>query len=286
MKHYKIKPSITDRSSISVDLYLKDISKFPILTPEEELNLVTQMRNGDKVAREKLINSNLRFVVSIAKQYQNKGLDFADLISVGNLGLMTAIDRFNPKYNCRILSYAIWWIRDFILQELFTNGKTIKVPVGKVTAVNKLNRVLTEFEQKNERPPTVEELVPLLGMSSFEIEDLLSYSQLQVFSEETVSDDGDTASLYDSICDEDSDTDSTLKNLGLTSVIEDILSEVLNPIEYQVIIKLFGIGCGEMAYNDIAEDLNLTKERVRQIKDKAIIKLRKSNKINFLQKYL
>ena len=286
MKHYKIKPSITDRSSISVDLYLKDISKFPILTPEEELNLVTQMRNGDKVAREKLINSNLRFVVSIAKQYQNKGLDFADLISVGNLGLMTAIDRFNPEYNCRILSYAIWWIRDFILQELFTNGKTIKVPVGKVTAVNKLNRILTEFEQKNERPPTVEELVPLLGMSSFEIEDLLSYSQLQVFSEETVSDDGDTASLYDSICDEDSDADSTLKNLGLTSVIEDILSEVLNPIEYQVIIKLFGIGCGEMAYNDIAEDLNLTKERVRQIKDKAIIKLRKSNKINFLQKYL
>lgn len=286
MKHYKIKPSITDRSSISVDLYLKDISKFPILTPEEELNLVTQMRNGDKVAREKLINSNLRFVVSIAKQYQNKGLDFADLISVGNLGLMTAIDRFNPEYNCRILSYAIWWIRDFILQELFTNGKTIKVPVGKVTAVNKLNRVLTEFEQKNERPPTVEELVPLLGMSNFEIEDLLSYSQLQVFSEETVSDDGDTASLYDSICDEDSDADSTLKNLGLTSVIEDILSEVLNPIEYQVIIKLFGIGCGEMAYNDIAEDLNLTKERVRQIKDKAIIKLRKSNKINFLQKYL
>ena len=286
MKHYKIKPSITDRSSISVDLYLKDISKFPILTPEEELNLVTQMRNGDKAAREKLINSNLRFVVSIAKQYQNKGLDFADLISVGNLGLMTAIDRFNPEYNCRILSYAIWWIRDFILQELFTNGKTIKVPVGKVTAVNKLNRVLTEFEQKNERPPTVEELVPLLGMSNFEIEDLLSYSQLQVFSEETVSDDGDTASLYDSICDEDSDTDSTLKNLGLTSVIEDILSEVLNPIEYQVIIKLFGIGCGEMAYNDIAEDLNLTKERVRQIKDKAIIKLRKSNKINFLQKYL
>ena len=286
MKHYKIKPSITDRSSISVDLYLKDISKFPILTPEEELNLVTQMRNGDKVAREKLINSNLRFVVSIAKQYQNKGLDFADLISVGNLGLMTAIDRFNPEYNCRILSYAIWWIRDFILQELFTNGKTIKVPVGKVTAVNKLNRVLTEFEQKNERPPTVEELVPLLGMSNFEIEDLLSYSQLQVFSEETVSDDGDTASLYDSICDEDSDVDSTLKNLGLTSVIEDILSEVLNPIEYQVIIKLFGIGCGEMTYNDIAEDLNLTKERVRQIKDKAIIKLRKSNKINFLQKYL
>ena len=286
MKHYKIKPSITDRSSISVDLYLKDISKFPILTPEEELNLVTQMRKGDKVAREKLINSNLRFVVSIAKQYQNKGLDFADLISVGNLGLMTAIDRFNPEYNCRILSYAIWWIRDFILQELFTNGKTIKVPVGKVTAVNKLNRILIEFEQKNERPPTVEELVPLLGMSNFEIEDLLSYSQLQVFSEETVSDDGDTESLYDSICDEDSDTDSTLKNLGLTSVIEDILSEVLNPIEYQVIIKLFGIGCGEMAYNDIAEDLNLTKERVRQIKDKAIIKLRKSNKINFLQKYL
>lgn len=286
MKHYKIKPSITDRSSISVDLYLKDISKFPILTSEEELNLVTQMRNGDKSAREKLINSNLRFVVSIAKQYQNKGLDFADLISVGNLGLMAAIDRFNPEYNCRILSYAIWWIRDFILQELFTNGKTIKVPVGKVTAVNKLNRILTEFEQKNERPPTVEELVPLLGMSNFEIEDLLSYSQLQVFSEETVSDDGDTASLYDSICDEDSDTDSALKSLGLTSVIEDILSEVLNPIEYQVIIKLFGIRCGEMAYNDIAEDLNLTRERVRQIKDKAIIKLRKSNKINFLQKYL
>lgn len=286
MKHYKIKPSITDRSSISVDLYLKDISKFPILTPEEELNLVTQMRNGDKSAREKLINSNLRFVVSIAKQYQNKGLDFADLISVGNLGLMTAIDRFNPEYNCRILSYAIWWIRDFILQELFTNGKTIKVPVGKVTTVNKLNRILTEFEQKNERPPTVEELVPLLGMSNFEIEDLLSYSQLQVFSEETVSDDGDTTSLYDSICDEDSDADSALKSLGLTSVIEDILSEVLNPIEYQVIIKLFGIGCGEMAYNDIAEDLNLTRERVRQIKDKAIIKLRKSNKINFLQKYL
>lgn len=286
MKHYKIKPSITDRSSISVDLYLKDISKFPILTSEEELNLVTQMRNGDKSAREKLINSNLRFVVSIAKQYQNKGLDFADLISVGNLGLMAAIDRFNPEYNCRILSYAGWWIRDFILQELFTNGKTIKVSVGKVTAVNKLNRILTEFEQKNERPPTVEELVPLLGMSNFEIEDLLSYSQLQVFSEETVSDDGDTTSLYDSICDEDSDADSALKSLGLTSVIEDILSEVLNPIEYQVIIKLFGIGCGEMAYNDIAEDLNLTRERVRQIKDKAIIKLRKSNKINFLQKYL
>ena len=180
MKHFQIKQSITDRSTDSVRMYLKDISKYPLLTPEQERELAVKAINGDKQAKDKLIESNLRFVVSIAKQYQGKGLELEDLISTGNLGLIRAVDSFEPERELRFLSYAGWWIRDFIINEIMNNGKEIRIPFNKAITINKINQALLDFETRNERPPTADEVAELLEMEEDSVKELMGMTDLSI----------------------------------------------------------------------------------------------------------
>lgn len=286
MKHFKIKQSITDRSTISVNLYLKDIAKIPILTEQEERDLLCKIKQGDEKAKKKLIESNLRFVVSIAKQYQNKGVTLEDLISVGNMGLIEAVNKFNIDYSCRFLSYAIWWIRDYILKEIFTNGKTIKIPIGKTNSIIKFNKLVNEYEQKNERTPTIEELMEATGWSEEEVTDLMAYSRLQVCSEENVNGDGEATSIYNLTSSEEFSIEENVNKESLKTDLIDNLKQVLNPIEYVIVLNLFCLVEKPKNLETLSNELGLTKERIRQIKDKSITKLRRSDAINQLQKYL
>lgn len=283
MKHYKIKQSITDRSSISVNLYLKEISKYPLLTPDEEIQLVQQAKSGDKLAKEKLINSNLRFVISIAKQYQNKGLEFADLIAYGNIGLMKAVDLFDEKRGFKFVSYAVWWIRQSILQALVDYGKTIKLPSNQVILLNKINQYILNFNQLNERNPSIDEIADHFELEYEKVQDILSNSMLFSSLDLPVSDDSEEC-LSDTL----PTTISSDKTLSDDSLAKDLnfLFLNLNPTEILVLKKYFGIEYNEMSLEQISSELNITKERVRQIKDKAILKLRKSNQISKLFKYL
>lgn len=285
MKHYKIKQSITDRSSLSVDYYLKDIGKYPLLTEQEERALTKEKEKNNKEAHDKLVESNLRFVVSIAKQYQGKGIELEDLISVGNLGLMEAVNRYNLSYNCRFLSYAVWWIRDYILREIMTNGNTIRVPVGKSVLINRMNRVAGKFEQENERNPTYEELGRLLNLTEKDIADIASSKIIKV-ENSTTDDDGKEISLFDKMEAVEDDSDREIKEEHKTIDILEILRQELSHIEFNIITSLFGIGRSPRTIDEIADDCEITRERVRQIKDKAIIRLRRSSQINKLQNYL
>lgn len=286
MKHYQIRQSITDRSSISVDLYLKDIAKYPLLTDDEEKVVVERIKLGDDEAADLLIKSNLRFVVSIAKQYQGKGIELADLISCGNIGLLKAATRFHDSYGCKFLSYAVWWIRDQILKEIQINGKVIRVPSGKVVLLNRINKFINDFEQENQRPPSIKELSDSLDISEEEISDTFKYGNIMSVSDTVTNSDGETESIFETLYTEEGNTDSEIKREDANSSIIDILKSNLSKIEYDVVSKIFGLEGSELALDVIGEQHGITKERVRQIKDKAIIKLRKCPEVYQLNKYL
>lgn len=286
MKHYQIRQSITDRSSISVDLYLKDISKYPLLTESEENELIKQILDGDEKAKEKLIQSNLRFVVSIAKQYQGKGIDLADLIACGNIGLMRAASHFNPEYNCRFVSYAVWWIRDCILKEILDHGKSIRIPAEKITKINKISREISKFEQINGRIPSLSEISSIMNMSEDDIKDLVSQCTITIVPDSVINPDGEVESLFETLYLEEGNTDKITKQQSALISIIDFLKQNLNDTEYEVITKYFGLDGPEISLDVIGEQNNITKERVRQIKDKAIIKLRKCDNINLLTHFL
>lgn len=287
MKHFKIRQSITDRSSNAVRLYLKDISKYKLLTIEEESELVEKMLKGDIKAKETLISSNLRFVVSIAKQYQNKGLEFPDLISAGNEGLIKACSKFNPKFNCRFLSYAGWWIRNSILKNLILYGKTIRIPTTKLDLINKITKYIDQFLAENEMEPSIEDISKKFSLNSEYVEDLLSYSNISITPDTVYNEDGDLESIYDTlVIDDNNDSDSTLQTESKQQDFNNILKASLNDIEYRVITKLFGINGPEKTIEEVSNYYNITKERIRQIKYRAINKLRKSDQIQTLYNYL
>lgn len=268
MKHFQIKQSITDRSSESVRLYLKDISKYPLLTVEQERELAIKAANGDKQAKDKLIESNLRFVVSIAKQYQGKGLELEDLISVGNLGLLRALELFEPERELRFLSYAGWWIRDFIINEIINNGKSIRIPFNKTITINKINQALIQFETENERPPTADELAELLEMEEDSIKELMDITEVSIVKDLT-----------------DLDINYTPDINNNQEFLKGFLASLLTNTETRVLCESFGIGTEEKDIKEIAEELEVTMERVRQIKNTAILKLRKHPHINNLLNY-
>lgn len=286
MKHYPIRQSITDRSSISVNLYLKDISKYPLLTDEEETEIISKIKEGDEKAKEKLINSNLRFIISIAKQYQNKGVELADLISAGNIGLIKAISHFDNTYNCKFISYAVWWIRDSILKEILEYGKIIKIPSEKINKFNKINKTITQYEQENGQSSSLRELSEILGWTEDELKNIISQCTISIIPDSIVNSDGDTESVFETLYTEDGNTDDNLKKQSVSSSIDDFLKQNLNDTEYYVITKFYGLNCHEASLDKISEDCNITKERVRQIKDHAIIKLRKSTGIEKLANFL
>ncbi|MBP7273926.1 MAG: RNA polymerase sigma factor RpoD/SigA [Saprospiraceae bacterium] len=287
MRQLKITKSITNRESQSLEKYLQEIGKVDLLTPEEEVELAKKIKQGDQIALERLTKANLRFVVSVAKQYQNQGLSLSDLINEGNLGLIKAAQRFDETRGFKFISYAVWWIRQSILQALAEQSRIVRLPLNKVGSLNKINKAFSELEQEYEREPSPEELADMLEIPTEEVETTLGVAARHV-SMDAPFVDGEDNSLLDIL--ENSTTPRTDEALeyieSLSREIDRSLS-TLTDRQADVIKLYFGIGCEHpMSLEDIGDKFGLTRERVRQIKDKAINKLRTTSKSKLLKGYL
>ena len=285
MRQLKITKSITNRESASLDKYLQEIGREELISVEEEVELAQRIKKGDQEALEKLTRANLRFVVSVAKQYQNQGLSLPDLINEGNLGLIKAAEKFDETRGFKFISYAVWWIRQSILQALAEQSRIVRLPLNQVGSLNKINKALSKFEQENERMPSPEEQAEMLDVPREKISDTLRVSGRHV-SVDAPFVEGEDNSLLDVLPNNDSpNADSGLVNESLNKEIERALS-TLTERERDIVKNFFGIGCQEMTLEEIGEKFNLTRERVRQIKEKAIRKLRGSARSKLLQSYL
>ena len=285
MRQLKITKSITNRESASLDKYLQEIGREELVSPEEEVELAQRIRQGDQVALEKLTRANLRFVVSVAKQYQNQGLSLPDLINEGNLGLIKAAEKFDETRGFKFISYAVWWIRQSILQALAEQSRIVRLPLNQVGSLNKINKALGRFEQENERQPSTQELADMIDIPKDKIDDTLRVSGRHV-SMDAPFVDGEDNSLLDVLPNDDSPmADRGLNKESLSTEVERAL-QVLTPREREMIKCFFGIGCQEMTLEEIGENLDLTRERVRQIKEKAIRKLKKPSASKLLVTYL
>ncbi len=285
MRQLKITKSITNRESASLDKYLQEIGREDLISVEEEVELAGRIKNGDRAALEKLTRANLRFVVSVAKQYQNQGLSLPDLINEGNLGLIKAAEKFDETRGFKFISYAVWWIRQSILQALAEQSRIVRLPLNQVGSINKINKALQRFEQLHERRPSAEELAEELDIPVDKIADTLKMSGRHV-SVDAPFVEGEDNSLIDVMVNEDSpNADRGLINESLSKEIDRALAG-LTPREAEIIRKFFGIGMSEKTLEEIGEDLHLTRERVRQIKEKAIHKLQTGSRSNVLKTYL
>jgi RNA polymerase primary sigma factor len=287
MRQLKITKSITNRESQSLEKYLQEIGKVDLLTPEDEVDLAQRIRQGDQIALERLTKANLRFVVSVAKQYQNQGLSLSDLINEGNLGLIKAAQRFDETRGFKFISYAVWWIRQSILQALAEQSRIVRLPLNKVGSLNKINKAFSQLEQEFEREPTPEELAEVLELHAQEIETTMGVAARHV-SVDAPFVDGEDNSLLDVLEDHNTErTDANLEYLdSLRREIERSLS-TLSERQSDVVKLYFGIGVEHpMSLEDIGAEFDLTRERVRQIKDKAINKLRTASRSKLLKSYL
>ena len=284
MRQLKITKSITNRDSASLDKYLQEIGREELITPAEEVELAQRIKKGDRAALEKLTKANLRFVVSVAKQYQNQGLSLPDLIDEGNLGLIRAAQKFDETRGFKFISYAVWWIRQSILQALAEQSRIVRLPLNQVGSLNKISKELSRFEQENERRPSAEELAERLDIPVEKIADTLKVSGRHV-SMDAPFQDGDENSLIDVLPNEDSPmADKYLNQESLSKEVDRALKQLLDR-EREIIKMFFGIGCQEMTLEEIGAKFDLTRERVRQIKEKAIRRL-KGQKSKLLQSYL
>ena len=269
MRQLKITKSITNRESASLDKYLQEIGKEDLITVEEEVELAQRIRKGDQKALEKLTRANLRFVVSVAKQYQNQGLSLPDLINEGNLGLIKAAEKFDETRGFKFISYAVWWIRQSILQALAEQSRIVRLPLNQVGSLNKINKAFSRFEQENERRPSPEELADSLDLPAEKVADTLRVSGRHI-SVDAPFVEGEDNSLLDVLVNDDSPiADRTLINESLSTEVERALS-TLTERERDIIKLFFGINTQEMTLEEIGEKFGLTRERVRQIKEKAI----------------
>ena len=285
MRQLKITNKITSRESLALEKYLNDIGKIPLLSPEDEAELARRTRNGDQMALEKLTQANLRFVVSVAKQYQNQGLSLSDLINEGNVGLMKAAKRFDETKGFKFISYAVWWIRQSILQALAEQSRIVRLPLNQVGSLNKINKAFSKFEQEHERRPSPEELSLELDIPVDKIADTLKVSGRHI-SVDAPFVEGEDNSLLDVLVNDDSPVaDRSLINESLSKEIDRALN-TLSEREKKIIVCFFGIGCQEMTLEEIGDKFGLTRERVRQIKEKAIRRLRTSAKSKLLKSYL
>ncbi len=285
MRQLKITKSITNRESASLDKYLQEIGKEELITVEEEVELAQRIRKGDREALEKLTRANLRFVVSVAKQYQNQGLSLPDLINEGNLGLIRAAEKFDETRGFKFISYAVWWIRQSILQALAEQSRIVRLPLNQVGALNKINKALAKFEQEYERTPTPEELAEILDLPKEKVMDTLRVSGRHV-SMDAPFVEGEDNSLVDVLENHDSPVaDGKLINESLKREIERALA-TLTERERDIIRYFFGLGCPEKTLEEIGEEFGLTRERVRQIKEKAIRRLRHTSRSKLLKQYL
>lgn len=284
MRQLKITKSITNRESASLDKYLQEIGRKDLITVDEEVELAQKIKQGDQAALDKLVSANLRFVVSVAKQYQNQGLSLPDLIDEGNLGLIKAAQKFDETRGFKFISYAVWWIRQSILQALAEQSRIVRLPLNQVGSLNKIGKALQRFEQENERRPSPAELAEQLDVPVEKIADTMKVSGRHV-SVDAPFVDGEDNSLLDVLPNEDSPmADSSLTQESLSKEVNRAL-EHLNPRERDILKMFFGIGCQEMTLEEIGAKFDLTRERVRQIKEKAIRRL-KGQKSKLLKSYL
>ncbi len=285
MRQLKITKSITNRESESLDKYLQEIGKEELLSTDEEVELAQKIRKGDRKALERLTKANLRFVVSVAKQYQNQGLSLPDLINEGNLGLIKAAEKFDETRGFKFISYAVWWIRQSILQAIAEQSRIVRLPLNQVGAVNKINREANRFEQEHERRPSTEELAEKVDLPEDKIDDALHVGGHHV-SVDAPFVDGEDNSLLDVLVNDDAPMAD--RQLVLESLRAEIANALLmlNDRERKVVEAFFGINQPEMTLEEIGTKYGLTRERVRQIKEKAIRRLRGNTKNKMLKAYL
>jgi RNA polymerase primary sigma factor len=287
MRQLKISKSITNRESQSVEKYLQEIGRVELITAEEEVELAKRIKKGDQVALEKLVNANLRFVVSVAKQYQNQGLTLKDLINEGNVGLVKAAQKFDETRGFKFISYAVWWIRQSIMQALAEQSRLVRLPLNKVGSLSKIRKALIQLEQEFDREPSIEELANYLDIPQREVEQTLKLSSRHTSLDAPLIE-GESSSLSDVLQNDNADfADSYLEYAdSLKRETERSLSTLT--FRQKEIVKLYyGIGIDHpMSLEDIGEELGITRERVRQIKDKAILKLRSASRSKLLKSYL
>jgi len=285
MRQLKITKSITNRNSDSLEKYLHDIGKEELITPEEEVELAKRIKRGDQEALEKLTKANLRFVVSVAKQYQHQGLSLPDLINEGNLGLIKAAKKFDETKGFKFISYAVWWIRQCILQALAEQSRIVRLPLNKIGALNKINKAFSQLEQEHEREPSPDEVANTLDLPEDKVASTLELSGRHL-SVDAPFQDGEENSLLDVLQNNDSpDTDGNLMNESLSQEIERTLN-TLPEKESNVIRSFYGIGKKQMSLEEIGESIGISRERTRQIKEKAIKHLRQKTKNRLLKAYL
>ena len=285
MRQLKITKSFTNRESASLDKYLQDIGHEPLLSLDEEVELARRIREGDDKALEKLTRANLRFVVSVAKQYQNQGLSLPDLINEGNLGLIKAARKFDETRGFKFISYAVWWIRQSIMQAIAEQGRSVRLPLNQVGSVNKINKVLSKFEQENERRPSVEEIAARADMPQEKVEEVIKADTKQV-SMDSPFHDGEGSSLLDVLTNDDTpDTDAELLKQSLKEELALALN-ALNERERNVISAFYGLGEPELTMDEIGKKFGLTRERVRQIRERALRRLRQNTQNKALRAYL
>ena len=286
MRQLKITKQVTNRETASLDKYLQEIGKVELITAEEEVELAQKIKAGDQRALEKLTKANLRFVVSVAKQYQNQGLTLPDLINEGNLGLIKAAQRFDETRGFKFISYAVWWIRQSILQALAEQSRIVRLPLNKIGSINKINKAYASLEQAHERPPSAEEIAGKLEMSEMDVKESMRNSGRHVSMDAPLVE-GEDSNLYDVLNSSDSpDPDDDLMVDSLRTEIERSLT-TLTPREGDVIRLYFGLnGQHPLTLEEIGEKFDLTRERVRQIKEKAIRRLKHTSRSTILKTYL
>jgi len=286
MRQLKITKQVTNRETASLDKYLQEIGKVDLITADEEVELAQRIKAGDQIALEKLTKANLRFVVSVAKQYQNQGLTLPDLINEGNLGLIKAAQRFDETRGFKFISYAVWWIRQSILQALAEQSRIVRLPLNKIGSINKINKTYAFLEQSHERPPSAEEIAKELDMTINDVKESMKNSGRHVSMDAPLVE-GEDSNLYDVLRSGESPMpDKDLLHESLRTEIERAL-ETLTPREADVIRLYFGLGNQHpMTLEEIGETFDLTRERVRQIKEKAIRRLKHTSRSKILKTYL
>jgi RNA polymerase primary sigma factor len=288
MRQLKIAKQVTNRETASLDKYLQEIGRVDLITADEEVELARKIRAGDRLALERLTKANLRFVVSVSKQYQNQGLALPDLINEGNLGLIKAAERFDETRGFKFISYAVWWIRQSILQALAEQARIVRLPLNKIGNINKINRAFSELEQKFERPPSAEELAEFLSCSTDEIKQSLAQNGRHISMDAPlIESDESSSNMYDVLVGDS--LPSPESNLVLESLRSDIRRSLttLTARESEVISMFYGLeGKAPLSLEEIGDRFELTRERVRQIKEKAIRRLKHTSKNKMLQEYL
>ena len=291
MRQLKIARSITSRNSEALDRYLTEIAREPMLNPEEEAELAAKIHKGGKEgeqARDRLVSANLRFVVSVAKQYQNQGIFLTDLINEGNMGLVKAAEKFDETRGFKFISYAVWWIRQSIIEALAVKSRNVRVPLNQVGIAGKVNRASDQFTQQNGRIPSTHELAQLTGIDENTIESARDANSHTTSIDAPLGNDEGDNSMAEMLTSDDSssNSDSQLDRESMNQFINDLLKEVLNEREQSIIRESFGIGVMEKSLEEIADEMGMTRERIRQVKEKAIRKIKYSPAAKILKEYL